>query len=76
MSEETKKELTNEEIMKQLEEFRETLKTVQTENATLKQENEKLTKKLNNIHVDSIAQEIGNNKVEPEIEDVEFDFDI
>ena len=71
-----KKELTNEEIMTKLEEFTSSIETLKTENANLKAENEKLTKKINNIHVDSITQELGNNKVQVEPEEIQFDFDI
>lgn len=73
---EEKKELTNEEVLKKLEEFGKTMEELKSTNAKLKEENDALSRKLANVHIDSIANEIGNNKVEQQPEDVKFDFDI
>ena len=76
MPEKEKKELTNEEVLQKLEEFGKTMEELKSTNAKLKEENDALSRKLANVHIDSITNEIGNNKVEPVEETVEFDFDI
>lgn len=73
---EEKKELTNDEVLKKLEEFSTSIKELKDANAKLKEENDSLSKKLSNIHIDAITNEIGNNKEEPVEEDIVFDFDI
>lgn len=73
---EEKKELTNEEVLKKLEEFSRSINELKETNTKLKEENDALSRKLANVHIDSITNEIGNNKEEPVDEQIEFDFDI